>query len=64
MDEKKHFPRGILIYIKKMINSAVVDGSSNKIRTAFKRSYSFKALEYRDTIIYVVAGGLSLLTIN
>ena len=56
---KRHL-NGILEAIKSGINSAVVEGLNNKIRTAFKRSYGFKAQEYRDTIIYLVAGGLRL----
>ena len=51
---------GILEAIKSGINSAIVAGLSNKIGTAFKPSYGFKAREYRDTIIYLVAGGLRL----
>jgi len=51
---------GIMEAIRTEINSAVVEGLNNKIRTAFKRSYGFKAQEYRDTIIYLVAGGLKL----
>ena len=51
---------GIIEAIQTEINSAVVEGHNNKIRTAFKRSYGFKAQEYRDTIIYLVAGGLRL----
>ncbi|WMT50353.1 MAG: transposase [Thermoplasmatales archaeon] len=56
---KRHL-NGILEVIKFEIDSAVVEGLNNKIRTAFKRSYGFKAREYRDTIIYLVAGGLRL----
>ena len=56
---KRHI-NGILEAIQSGINSAVVEGLNNKIRTAFKRSYGFKAQEYRDTIIYLVAGGLKL----
>ncbi|MGP6240348.1 transposase, partial [Cuniculiplasma sp. SKW4] len=56
---KRHL-KGIPETIKSGINSAVVEGLNNKIRTAFKRSYGFKAQEYRDTIIYLVAGGLRL----
>ncbi len=51
---------GIMEAIKSGINSAVVEGLNNKIRTAFRRSYGFKARKYRDTIIYLVAGGLKL----
>ncbi len=60
---KRHID-GILEAILTGINSAVVEGLNNKIRTAFKRSYGFKTQEYRDTIIYLVAGDLSLPTIN
>jgi transposase len=60
----KRHPDGIMEAIRSGINSAVVEGLNNKIRTAFKRSYGFKAQEYRDTIIYLVAGGLKLPTIN
>ena len=56
---KRHLD-GIMEAIQTGINSAVVEGLNNKIRTAFRRSYGFKAREYRDTIIYLVAGGLRL----
>jgi hypothetical protein len=45
-------------------NSAVIDGISNKIRTTFKLAHGFKSHEYRDKIIYLVGGGLSLNTIK
>ena len=47
---------GILEAIRSRINSAVVEGLNNKIKKAFKRSYSFKPHEYGDTITYSVAG--------
>ena len=50
--------------IRSEITSVVVEGPNSKIHTAFKRSYAFKAQEYKDTIIYLVTGGLSLPTIN
>ena len=56
---KRHLD-GIMEAIRSGINSAVVEGLNNKIRTAFKRSYGFKAREYRDKIIYLAAGGLEL----
>ncbi|MEM0135223.1 MAG: hypothetical protein QXU18_08380 [Thermoplasmatales archaeon] len=40
------------------INSAVVQGLNNRISTAFKSSYGFKAQEYRDTTKYLLAVGL------
>ena len=54
----------ILEAIRSGINSVVVEGLNNKIRTAFKRSYGFKAQEYMETSIYPVAGRLSIPTIN
>ncbi|MEM0135282.1 MAG: transposase, partial [Thermoplasmatales archaeon] len=52
----KRHPAGIMEAIRSGINSAAVEGLNNKIRTAFKRSYGFKAQEYRDTIIYLATG--------
>ena len=46
--------------IRSGINSAVVEGLNNKIKTTFKRSYGFKSYEYRDIITYLVEGGLKL----
>jgi len=46
------------------MNSSVVEGMNNEIRTAFKRSCGFKAQEYMETIIYLVAGCLSLPAID
>ncbi len=60
---KRHID-GILEAIRSGINSAVVEGLNNKIRTAFKRSYGFKSRENKDTSVYLVAGGLKLPTIN
>jgi transposase len=60
---KRHID-GILEAIRSGISSAVVEGLYNKIRTAFKRSYGYKSQEYKEAIIYLVAGGLSLPTIN
>lgn len=56
--------KGIVETIKSGINSAVVEDLNNQIRTAFKRDHRFKAQQYRDTIIYLVAGSLSLPAIN
>jgi hypothetical protein len=41
-------------------NSAVVEGTNNKNRKAFRRAYGFKSQENRDKIIYLVAVGLNL----
>ena len=47
---------GILEAVRSRINSAVAEGLNNKIKKAFKKSYSFKPHEYRDMITYSVAG--------
>ena len=56
---KRHLD-GIMEAIRSGINSAVVEGSNNKIRTAFKRSYWIKANGYRGMINYLVGVGLKL----
>lgn len=60
---KKHL-EGKLEAIRSEINSVLVKGLNTKTRKSFKRSYRFKAQKYRDTIIYLVAGGLKLPSIN
>ena len=45
------------------LDNAVAEGINNKIKTAFKRSYGFKNPEYRDTMIFLVAGKLKLPTL-
>jgi transposase len=44
------------------LNNGVAEGLNNRIRTAFKKLYVFKAEKYRNTMIYLVAGKLDLLT--
>ena len=56
---KRHLD-GMMEAIRTGINSDVVEGLNTKIRTAFKRSYGFKVQEYKDTIIYLVTGGMKL----
>lgn len=56
---KRHIS-GILEAIKSGVNNGVVEGLNNKIKTAFKRSYGFKRKEYRETMIFLVAGRLRL----
>ena len=60
---KRHF-NGVIEAILSGINSAIAEDLNNMIHTVFKRSYGFKDLEYRNTIIYLMVGGLRLLTIN
>ena len=59
---KNHF-NGIINAIMLGLNNAVAEGTNNKIKTAFKRSYGFKNLEYRGTMIFLVAGKLKLPTL-
>lgn len=47
-----------------MITPGYAEGLNNKIRTAFRRAYGFKAGEYWDTMIYLIAGRHNLLTQN
>lgn len=53
---------GILESIKQNISNGIVEGLNNKIKTAFKRSYGLKTEKYRNTIIFLMAGKLSLPT--
>ena len=52
---------GIVESVRQRVTSGYAEGLNNKIRTAFRYAYGFKAKECRDTMIYLVAGGLSLL---
>jgi transposase len=58
---KKH-AQGILEAMKNGINNGVAEGINNKIKTAFKRSYGLKTEKYRNTMIYLMAGKLTLPT--
>ena len=51
---------GIIRGIVMRANNAMAEGINNKIKTAFKRSYGFKSPEYRDTMIFLIAGRLDL----
>ena len=44
------------------VNNGIVEGLNNKIKTGFKRAYGFKTKKYRNTMIYLMAGKLSLPT--
>ena len=59
---KRNF-QGIINAITFDLSNSVAEGINNKIRTAFKRSYGFKTVEYRDTMIFFVAGKLNLPTL-
>ena len=59
---KRHF-EGTINAIMLGLSNYVAEGINNKIKTAFKRSYGFKSNEYRDTMIFLVAGKLKLPTL-
>jgi transposase len=59
---KRHF-HGVINAIMLDLSNSVAEGINNKIKTAFKRSYGFKSDEYRDTMIFLVAGKLDLPTL-
>ncbi|ABE51238.1 ISL3-like element ISMbu4 family transposase [Methanococcoides burtonii] len=58
----KRNSHGILESIKGNISNGVVEGLNNKIKTAFKRSYGLKTEVYRNKMIFLMAGKLSLPT--
>ena len=58
----KRNSHGILESIKQGISNGVVEGLNNKIKTAFKRSYGLKTEKCRNTMIFLMAGKLSLPT--
>lgn len=51
--------QGVLNYTNSRITNGVVEGLNSKIKTAMKRAYGFKSLNYLRTIVYLVAGRLS-----
>jgi transposase len=51
---------GIIESVRQRVTSGYAEGLNNKMRTAFRRAYGFKAKEYRDTMIYLIAGRLNL----
>jgi transposase len=55
---KRHW-HGVLRFFTSRITSGIVEGLNSKIKTAMKRAYGFKAIEYLRTIIYLVAGKLN-----
>ena len=58
----KRISQGILESIKQGISNGVVEGLNNKIKTAVKRAYGLKTEKYRNTMIFLMAGKLSLPT--
>ena len=55
---KAHW-HGVLRFFTSRITSGIVEGLNSKIKTAMKRAYGFKAIEYLRTVIYLVAGRLN-----
>lgn len=58
---KRHWD-GILRFIKSRITNGITEGLNGKIKEAARRAYGFKTFENYRTIIYLVAGRLSLAT--
>ena len=56
---RRHW-RGVLNFVTSRFTTGVVEGLNSKIKTAMKRAYGFKAFRYLRTIIYLVAGKLTL----
>jgi transposase len=56
----RNYLDGIVESVRQRVTSGYAEGLNNKIRTAFRRAYGFKAKKYRDTMIHLVAGGLRL----
>jgi transposase len=55
---KRHW-QGVLRFFTSRITSGIVEGLNSKIKTAMKRAYGFKKIEYLRTVIYLVAGKLN-----
>ncbi len=51
---------GILEAIRAGLDNSVAEGLNNKVKTVVKRSYGFKTVKYRNTMVYLVAGKLEL----
>lgn len=54
----KRYWKGVINYTLARISNGVVEGLNSKIKTAMKRAYGFKELNYLKTIVYLVAGKL------
>ena len=53
---------GIIASISLGLSSGFAEGLNTKVGEAIRRAFGFKAPEYRDTMIYMTAGGLVLPT--
>jgi len=55
----KRYWHGIINYLKTHVTNETVEGLNSKIKTAMKRAYEFKHVDYLRTIVYLVAVRLS-----
>jgi len=55
----KRYWSGVISYTFSRITNGVVEGLNSKIKTAMKRAYGFKQVNYLRTIVYLVAGKLN-----
>ena len=55
----KRYWQGIINYLQTPVTNGTVEGLNSKIKTAMKRAYGFKHVDYLRTIVYLVAGRLS-----
>jgi len=53
---------GIMNSLIYRLSNGPMEGLNNKIKTAFKRAYGFKSIDYMTTIIYLIAGDIKLPT--
>ena len=55
----KRYWKGVVGYLNARVTNGVVEGLNSKIKTAMKRAYGFKQVDYLRTIVYLVAGRLT-----
>jgi transposase len=55
----KCYWKGVVSYLDARVTNGVVEGLNSKIKTAMKRAYGFKHVEYLRTIVYLIAGRLT-----
>ena len=55
----KCYWQGIVNFLDARVTNGMIEGLNSKIKTAMKRAYGFKQVNYLRTIIYLVAGRLT-----
>jgi len=55
----KAYWQGIINFLDARVTNGMIEGLNSKIKTAMKRAYGFKYVNYLRTIIYLVAGRLT-----